>query len=204
MLILKKSCKALITALCTLFIYSCSSNDKLDINNYQLQSIQWKLSANDAEKVDTIELPPKITSNNTEEPMSITFSFQKNIKETSQFYSDDPELFNSLTLKENILVDITANASTLSSEYRKLSSDLHAPLSLNETVLSPLYKSKETLKLSPHTKVTTECKIYIKEYTATYLAIFANDKGETIEMSGKWKGAFNKGSKVTYILKDIK
>jgi hypothetical protein len=23
-------------------------------------------------------------------------------------------------------------------------------------------------------------------------------------MSGKWKGAFNKGSKVTYILKDIK
>ena len=49
MLILKKSCKALITALCTLFIYSCSSNDKLDINNYQLQSIQWKLSANDAE-----------------------------------------------------------------------------------------------------------------------------------------------------------
>ena len=135
---------------------------------------------------------------------SITFSFEKNIKETSQFYSDDPELFNSLTLKENILVDITANASTLSSEYRKLSSDLHAPLSLNETVLSPLYKSKETLKLSPHTKVTTECKIYIKEYTATYLAIFANDKGETIEMSGKWKGAFNKGSKVTYILKDIK
>ena len=48
MLILKKSCKALITALCTLFIYSCSSNDKLDINNYQLQSIQWKLSADDA------------------------------------------------------------------------------------------------------------------------------------------------------------
>ena len=118
MLILKKSCKALITALCTLFIYSCSSNDKLDINNYQLQSIQWKLSADDAEKVDTIELPPKITSNNTEEPMSITFSFEKNIKETSQFYSDDPELFNSLTLKENILVDITANASTLSSEYK--------------------------------------------------------------------------------------
>ena len=70
--------------------------------------------------------------------------------------------------------------------------------------LNPLYKSKETLKLSPHTKVTTECKIYIKEYTATYLAIFENDKGETIEMSGKWKGAFNKGSKVTYILKDIK
>ena len=117
MLILKKSCKALITALCTLFIYSCSSNDKLDINNYQLQSIQWKLSADDAEKVDTIELPPKITSNNTEEPMSITFSFEKNIKETSQFYSDDPELFNSLTLKENILVDITANASTLSSHH---------------------------------------------------------------------------------------
>ena len=113
MLILKKSCKALFTALCTLFIYSCSSNDKLDINNYQLQSIQWKLSADDAEKVDTIELPPKITSNNTEEPMSITFSFEKNIKETSQFYSDDPELFNSLTLKENILVDITANALSL-------------------------------------------------------------------------------------------
>ena len=41
--------------------------------------------------------------------MSITFSFEENIKETSQFYSDDPELFNSLTLKENILVDITAN-----------------------------------------------------------------------------------------------
>ena len=59
MLILKKSCKALITALCTLFIYSCSSNDELDINSYQLQSIQWKLSADDAEKVDTIELPPK-------------------------------------------------------------------------------------------------------------------------------------------------
>lgn len=110
MLILKKSCKALITALCTLFIYSCSSNDELDINSYQLQSIQWKLSADDAEKVDTIELPPKTTSNNTEEPMSITFSFEENIKETSQFYSDDPELFNSLTLKENILVDITANA----------------------------------------------------------------------------------------------
>ena len=63
MLILKKSCKALITALCTLFIYSCSSNDELDINSYQLQSIQWKLSADDAEKVDTIELPPKTPIN---------------------------------------------------------------------------------------------------------------------------------------------
>lgn len=62
MLILKKSCKALITALCTLFIYSCSSNNELDINSYQLQSIQWKLSADDAEKVDTIELPPKTTT----------------------------------------------------------------------------------------------------------------------------------------------
>ena len=138
--------------------------------------------------------------------MSITFSFEeKHKRKHHNFYSDDPELFNFFDFKKrNILVDITANASTLSSEYRKLSSDLHAPLSLNETVLSPLYKSKETLKLSPHTKVTTECKIYIKEYTATYLAIFENDKGETIEMSGKWKGAFNKGSKVTYILKDIK
>ena len=45
--------------------------------------------------------------------MSITFSFEENIKETSQFYSDDPEIFNSLTLKENILVDITANALSL-------------------------------------------------------------------------------------------
>ena len=38
----------------------------------------------------------------------------------------------------------------------------------------------------------------------SYSVSFENDKGETIEMSGKWKGAFNKGSKVTYILKDIK
>lgn len=36
MLILKKSCKALITALCTLFIYSCSSNDELE---YQQLSV---------------------------------------------------------------------------------------------------------------------------------------------------------------------
>lgn len=77
MLILKKSCKALITALCTLFIYSCSSNDELDINSYQLQSIQWKLSADDAEKVDTIELPPKTTSNNTEDLCLSLFHLKK-------------------------------------------------------------------------------------------------------------------------------
>ena len=91
MLILKKSCKALITALCTLFIYSCSSNNELDINSYQLQSIQWKLSADDAEKVDTIELPPKTTSNNTEEPMSITFSFEENIKKHNKIQDKTPE-----------------------------------------------------------------------------------------------------------------
>lgn len=201
---LKNLCKALIIILCTLFIYSCSNNDELDISNYQLQSIKWKLSADDTEKVNIIELLPTVDSNNTEEPMSITYSYEENIEETSQFYSDDPELFNSLTSKENILVPITTNARCLDSEYKKFSSDLQAPLSLNRTVLPPLSKSRDIIKLPPHTKVTTECKIYIKEYMATYLAIFTNDKGETIEMSGKWKGEFNNGSKVTHTIKDLK
>lgn len=201
---LKNLCKVLIIILCTLFIYSCSNNDELDISNYQLQSIKWKLSADDTEKVNIIELLPTVDSNNTEKPISITYSYEENIEETSQFYSDDPELFNSLTSKENILVPITTNARFLDSEYKVFSSDLQAPLSLNRTILPPLSKSTDIIKLPPHTKVTTECKIYIKEYTATYLAIFTNDKGETIEMSGKWKGEFNGGSEVTLTFKDLK
>lgn len=47
MLTLKKSYKTLLIVLCALFTYSCSSNDELDIKNYQLQSIQWKLSVDD-------------------------------------------------------------------------------------------------------------------------------------------------------------
>lgn len=126
---LKNLCKVLIFVLCTLFIYSCSNNDELDISHYQLQSIAWKLNADDIKKVNIIELPPQEDNNHTEESMSITFSFEENIEETSQFYSDNPELFNSLTSTENILVPITTDPSHLNSEYQRFSSSLQAPLS---------------------------------------------------------------------------
>lgn len=200
---LKNLCKALIIVLCTLSMYSCSNNDELDISDYKFQSIKWKLNPDDTEKINMIELPPKVDSNMTDQPMYITYSIEDNIEETSQFYSDDLELFNSLTSRENILVPITTDPILFNSEYKKLSSNLKAPLKLNETILPSTYTSKETIKLHPHTKMRTVCKIYIKEYTATYLATFANDNGETIEMSGKWKGAFNKSSKVTHTVENI-
>lgn len=114
------------------------------------------------------------------------------------------ELFNFLILKENILVDIIVNVSILSFEYRKLLFDLYVFLFFNEIVFFFLYKLKEILKFFLYIKVMIECKIYIKEYIVIYLVIFENDKGEIIEMSGKWKGVFNKGFKVIYIFKDIK
>lgn len=201
---LKKLCNCLMIALCTLSLLSCSNDDEWDYSGFTLQSIEWKLAADDTVKTNIIECPTVVEENNTDEDMYITYSVEENVVETSQFYSNDPELFNKLTQQGSILVSITRDTNGFGSEFRGLSSDFQAPFSLIETVVPPSSTSKDTSLLSPHSKVTITGKIYTKEYTATYLATFMKENGEVIKITGKWKGVFNKGSKTCHTFENIK
>lgn len=200
---LKNLCKASILILCTLFIYSC--DNETDFSSYQLQTIQWKLSADDTTNTYTIEVPVQVDRNETDTHIDVTFSEEGLVEETSQFYCDDVQLFNSLTSKEEIPVSITTDTKFFfDSNYTEILSDLQAPLSLDKTVLPPMHRSKETTKLPPHCQMTTEYTAQMEEQTATYLATFINDRGETIEISGKWKGTFLRNSEVLTTLTTIK
>ncbi|WP_178795975.1 hypothetical protein [Bacteroidaceae bacterium] len=201
---LKKLCNYLMIALCILSLLSCSNDDEGDYSGFTLQSIEWKLSADDTIKDGAIELPTTIDTNDNNESMYLTFSIEEHIVETSQFYCDDPELFNKLTQRGSILVSITRDSNGFSSEFKRFWSDLQVPFSLVETILPPSSKTEDTIEVPPHTRLTTMSKIHTKECTATYLATFAKENGEIIKITGKWKGFFNYGSEVYYKLENIK
>lgn len=201
---LKKTCNYLMITLCILSLLSCSNDDEGDYNGFTLQSIEWKLAADDTTKDGTIELPTTTDTNENNESMYVTFSVEEHIIETSQFYCDDPELFNKLTQQGSILVPITRDASDFNSEFKRFSSNFQAPFSLIETILPPSSKTKDTIEVPPHTRLTTMSKIHTKGCTATYLATFAKENGEIIKITGKWKGFFNYGSEVYSKLENIK
>lgn len=202
---LKTLCKTLIIAVCALTIYSCSNNDEFDPSNFRLQSIKWKLDANDTEKIDTIELPTTKDINHTDESMYVTFSIENQIEEISQFFCDDSELFNTLIPQDTtILVSITNNTKDFSSKYTELQSDIKAPFNLGKNVLPPHSKSKNTIKVPPHTQVTTTSIVSMKEGTATYSATFIKDNGEIILITGKWKRVILDGTKMSHVFEDVK
>lgn len=102
MFTLKTLCKALVITAFSLNLSSCSNDDETDFINYKLQTVKWKLDINDTEKINVIELPPTVDLNQTDESIHATFTVADKIEETSQFFCDNPELFDALISQDTI------------------------------------------------------------------------------------------------------
>lgn len=205
MFTLKTLCKALVITVFSLNLSSCSNDDEADFTNYKLQTVKWKLDTNDTEKINVIELPPTIDLNQTDESIYATFTVADKIEEISQFFCDNPKLFNALISQDTILwVCISNDPSDFSSQYKELSSPTKAPFNLNINVVPSLSNPTETIEIVPYTKVTTRSMVTTKTQSATYLATFTSNNGDIIEITGKWERVTLQDVKASHVFEDIK
>lgn len=205
MFTLKTLCKTLVITAFSLNLSSCSNDNETDFINYKLQTVKWKLDINDTEKINVIELPPSVDLNPTDESIYATFTVADKIEETSQFFCDNPELFDALISQDTIpWVCISNDPSDFSSQYKGLSSPTKAPFDLNINVVPSLSNPTETIEIVPYTKVTTRSMVTTKTQSATYLATFTSNNGDIIEITGKWERVTLQDVKVSHVFEDIK
>lgn len=205
MFTLKALCKTLAITVFSLNFFSCNNDDEIHFTNYKLQTIKWKLDTNDTEKINVIELPPTVDFNQADESIYATFTVADKIEETSQFFCDDPKLFDTLISQDTIpWVCISNDPSHFSSQYKGLSSPTKAPFDLNINVVPSLSNPTETIEILPYTKVTTRSMVTTKTQSATYLATFTRNNGDIIEITGKWERVTLQDVKTSHVFEDIK
>lgn len=170
-------------------VTGCDKEDEeFKDTSYSLDEIEWAIGDNGVVKT-IIDIPEKIYKNDSDVKQPVTVCGIENYTQTSQFFSDDPNLFQNLT-QESINVYIPSDEIHFEGFFHT-SGGPEVPLSLEEYLYPPHSFSTNTLKLPPHTMLIHNATIIESKVTATYRARFTgNDTGKQIEVMGTWKGTY--------------
>lgn len=195
--------KAFLLFIFILQFTSCS-NEEQSIPHYKVEDMMWKLGEGDGVEYLEQKVEPMLYTNSGTESIYVSFSETDYIDETSQFYSEDPNLLNALA-KNSIKVPITDTETILNSNYGYLIFSRKAPFDMSENILEPTTVTTCTDEVHPNSQVTIEGIIYLKKITASYKAILKDEINQnTIEVEGKWVGVFQNGSNIKFIYAPIK
>lgn len=175
--------------LCSVAACSNDDNDEIKDTSYTLDDIEWAMLDGDQVKETKMEIPQEVYRNQSDQSMPITVCAVQNFTQTSQFYSDDPELFQLLTqIPSNVYVP--SEETSFEGFFHKYGGP-EVPLSLEEYTYPPHSYSTHTFEVPSHTITTFNATIIEYKVTATYRAHFTgNNSGKQIEITGKWKGTY--------------
>lgn len=187
--------------LCGVAACDNSDDNELKDTSYTLDKIEWKLDTDKVE-VNEIKIPQEVYSNASSNEMQVTTCGVENYTQTSQFYTDNPQLFQLLN-QVPIDVYIPSGENAFDGFFYTSSGPL-VPFSLEEYTYPAPPNSTNSILLPPKTILTFDATILERKVTATYRACFTgNDSGKQIEITGQWKGVFYETLTNKLITKDI-
>lgn len=181
-----------------LFAFTACSNDdnnereKILSKEYQLENIKWGVMSEDETTCRTFDDVKEIVANKYDKEYKATINHLQNYEHSSQFFSDDPELFMHLIGEATNNLSIP-NESTFSTKntFSQIESSTKAPFSLKAYKFPLEDKSYQQVKSEGPFKVKSTAKIEEYQVSATYCATFKEVNGnETVEITGKWKGIY--------------
>ncbi len=186
---------ALFTGMILFAFTACSNDDdpasKVFNEEYKLVKIKWAKMADDEITCKTFEDTQKAIAEKCMEGYTASIKDLEYYTQSSQFFSDDPELFSHLAgvIPDTLSIpnEYFLPASTLSS----IKSASGAPLSLKMYNFPPdSYTVNGTITQE---RCILQVVSRIEEYqvSATYYAYFKGvSSGNEIEITGKWKGTY--------------
>lgn len=181
---------------------SCNDDDEFNNRQYELQSIQWKLTEGEQNETYQKEFPKEVIKNDKDQ--SIYHTHTDSTYVSSQFFCDNPALLSELT-GDSIEVCIPIPETNLSSAYSILFSSVSSSLAIGKIVLPVSGWSSDKLEIPPHTQLAFTGTLSFTKVKASYRLIFREkNSNEIIEVTGKWEGEYSVGTNITYTSTPIK
>lgn len=198
---LSKLFRTILFAGLALFAFTACSNDDGDENDerenilskeYQLENIKWGAMSEDETTCRTFDDVEEIIANKYDKGYEATIRSLEDYEHSSQFFSDDPELFMHLIDKVTTNISIPSESSFSTKDiFYSIETSAKAPLSLKAYIYPNDDKSYQRVSCEAPFKVQSTAKIEEYQVSATYLATFKEVNGnETVEITGKWKGVY--------------
>lgn len=180
-----------------LFAFTACSNDDDPSSNvfnkeYKLVEVEWTQMVDDEITSRAFdEVKEIVATKSSVDEYSAEFLQLEDYQQTSQFLSDDPELFKHLTGTTPDMIFIPFEGFSTIGTYYHITGGNQAPFSLD----AYNYPSSERVsqKVSSKAQFVLRNTSTIEEtrMSATYRAYFKEvDGDDKIEITGKWKGVF--------------
>lgn len=182
----------------TLFaITACSEDEMTERENifskeYQLEEIVWETMAGDETISRTFEESHETSSQKISEKLySATVNTVQDVKQSSIFFSNDPELFIHLIGTTPFSIPVPSKDLNTATSSSNITSGIRVPFSLEKYIFPTLDNSSQTVTIEVPFKVKSIWTIEESQVSATYRARFKDVKGgHEVEITGKWKGLF--------------
>ena len=181
-----------------LFVFTACSNDennereKILSKEYQLENIKWGVMPEDETTCRTFDDVDEIIANKYDKGYKATITYLQDYEQSSQFFSDDPELFMHLIGEATNSLSIPSESTfSIKNTFYSVESSTKAPFSLKAYKFPTEDRSYEQVTSEGPFKIKSTAKIEEYQVSATYCAIFKEVNGnETVEITGKWKGVY--------------
>lgn len=167
---------------------------------FTLKNIQYTLEEGDGEQVSVIDGRLRHYSNGTSLEQTYTVNPAADIKETSEFKSEDKNAFkllNDAAVKVAIPVAIDQNKKIYLGDqkwpYKNLIEELPSIVDLTESWKVPSQK-----------QLNLDIKVSIRKYSTTYTATFVEQTSKReVTVKGKWSGTVPVKSDIKSSYQDI-
>lgn len=180
------------------FAFSACSENELDerevilSKEYQLVEVTWGKMAEDKTECRTFEQNQEVVARKEGTKYSATVYDMLDYEQSSQFFSDDRELFMHLLGDDSYTLSVPSEDFTLTDNINlHISGGIKMPFALDVYRFDTNDNSHQ--KSTSEAPFKLESKSIIEEYhvTATYRACFKEvDGNRTVEVIGKWKGVY--------------
>ena len=200
----------LFAAIASLVFSACSKNelDEREVmlsKEYRLVEVTWGKMAEDETTCRTFEQNQEVVARKEGTKYSATLYDMLDYEQSSQFFSDDQELFMHLLGDNSYTLFVPSEEFTLTDNIDwKVSGGPKVPFALD--VYRFDIDNNPNQKSTSDVPFVLECKSMIEEYhvTATYRACFKEVDGDgTVEIIGKWKGLYYKCKHSAYVSKPL-
>lgn len=186
---------ALIVGMVFFTLSACNGLDERDeilSKEYQLEDIVWGKMADDETSFRTYEETKEYVAESYGTKYRANIFPLEDYMLSSQFLSDDPELFNHLIGVNPPMLSIPSENSELSADLNwHVRSATEVPLELEVYSFAPDSYSKDEIEADVPFKIQASFTIEEYHVAATYKACFKEINGNgSIEIVGKWKGLY--------------